>query len=50
LDSTLLGPSRSADTAALNVLYQLRWIAPTLPATIGDFVYRDDHTVEAVYL
>ncbi|MCP9213287.1 hypothetical protein [Streptomyces cucumeris] len=46
----LLSVSHSADLHALKALYKQRWIAPALPATIGDFVFRDDRTVEAVYV
>ncbi|MFF6859880.1 hypothetical protein ACFY9H_31425 [Streptomyces bacillaris] len=46
----LLGPSPSADAATVKDLHQLGWIAPTTPATTGDFAFREDHTAEAVFV
>ncbi|WP_277676391.1 hypothetical protein [Saccharopolyspora rectivirgula] len=49
LDYTL-SASGSADVESLKNLHRLRWIAPTLPATIGDFAFHDDNTVRGVYI
>ncbi|MFK8851336.1 hypothetical protein [Streptomyces sp. Ac-502] len=44
-----LGTSLSADVETLTDLHQKRWIAPALPATTGDFRFRDDNTVSGVH-
>ncbi|OQD51851.1 hypothetical protein BM536_037690 [Streptomyces phaeoluteigriseus] len=44
-----LGISRSTDIETLRNLHRQRWLAPTLPATIGDFAFNDDNTVRGVY-
>ncbi|MFE1928457.1 hypothetical protein ACFW91_38650 [Streptomyces asoensis] len=45
-----LGISRSTDIETLLNLHQKHWIAPTLPATIGNFAFNDDNTVRGVYV
>ncbi|WP_030185969.1 hypothetical protein, partial [Streptomyces capuensis] len=42
--------SRDDDIQVLRELHCDHWIAPTTPATIGDFAYNDDDTVSGVYL
>src|SRR5690606_28567927 len=49
LDYTL-SASGSADVESLKNLHRLRWIAPTPPATIGDFAFHDNNTVRGVYI
>lgn len=49
LPYTLAG-SREADIAALKELHDLRYIAPTFPAKVGDFTYNDDDTVTGFYV
>ncbi|MBT2443014.1 hypothetical protein J7E93_23485 [Streptomyces sp. ISL-36] len=46
----LLGTSVSADVETLKNLHRQRWIAPTLPATIGDFAFNGDDAVRGVYV
>ncbi|WP_432066566.1 hypothetical protein [Streptomyces sp. C10-9-1] len=45
-----LSTSGSADVETLKNLHQQRWIAPTLPATVGDFAFDDDDMVRGVYV
>lgn len=46
---TLTGTD-GGDIEALRQLHAGRWIAPTLPATTGDFAFNDDDTVRGVYV
>ncbi|WTX00964.1 hypothetical protein OG216_46925 (plasmid) [Streptomycetaceae bacterium NBC_01309] len=42
--------SAAGDIAAIEELYAKRWLAPTLPATIGDFTFDEDDQVDAVLI
>jgi hypothetical protein len=44
-----LNPSEGADVDLIRSLHRQRWLAPTLPATTGDFAF-DDDTVRGVYI
>ncbi|MER6332634.1 hypothetical protein ABT298_25565 [Streptomyces sp. NPDC001034] len=45
-----LGLSRTADIDTIRNLHHQRWIAPALPATIADFAFNEDNTVQSVYV
>jgi len=49
IDYTLAGSSEE-DIFLLRMLHRHGWMVPTLPATIGDFDFNDDDTVEGVYV